>query len=144
MQKYFQQSGFYMGHLCPSSDLLTCEAPRGGTSAGIERCVLLVFALCLQAQGRLLASHLVCSAFQVAMSIYQSCHVTLFLFLVFACVIDKLVLATYLQNHSFNSKFLGYKNKWAFNNRNIFSIGTNKYLFISEGSYFTSANVKAS
>lgn len=27
---------------------------------------------------------------------------------------------------------------WAFNDRNIFIVGTNKYLLISEGSYFIS------
>lgn len=105
---------FLHGTLASSNDLLICEVPRGGTSAGIERFVMLVFALCLQAQGRLLVSYLICSALCLvschALISELSCDFTS-LFLVFAYVIDKLLLATFLQNHSFNSKFLGYKNK---------------------------------
>lgn len=102
------------GALASSNDLLVCEVPRGGTSAGIERFVMLVFALCFQAQDSLLASYFICSALCLlgchALISELSCDFTS-LFLVFAYVIDKLVLATFLQNHSFNSTFLGYKNK---------------------------------
>lgn len=53
---------FSHGTLVSSNDLFICEAPRGGTSAGLESFVMLMFALFLQVQDGLLVSCLVCFA----------------------------------------------------------------------------------
>lgn len=50
---------FLHGTLVSSNDLFIYEASSGGTIARIERFAMLVFALCPQAQDRLLASYLV-------------------------------------------------------------------------------------